>query len=498
MWLSGATSVTFLALALLAAVRRTRHPLALRLALLSAGLFAYDLAETLSVLTGLRAWDFLGNAAASLTAIPTLDLFVGFLGMTHQVRPLRRAATAYFPLLAGVVAAPLFAPRLAFVYESGLWAIAMLAGLIPVFSVVAALLVRRLRQERGAERVRIQLLGGALLLGLGSVLYDLGGVAGLALPRISHVGLLLSSLLLAALVLESRIIEGVRAATVINVALVATLAVVGQVVVVAWAGDRTAFLLFGTSIVLVLAVVAIVPLLRGLSEQRARTEQLTTLGRFAEQMAHDIRNPLAAIKGAAQFLEEEHREGRPLDAHADMLAIIVERVDRIERFVADYQRMGRVEPVLAEVKVAAVVGAAARVVDALGEGRVEARTTMEQDDIVIMADADLLVFALENLVRNACEAMPDGGVVQVSVGRRGDERLAIVVEDTGSGMDARQKERALGGLFSTKEGGTGLGLSFVRRVVEAHGGRLVVSSEVGRGTKVTMDLPIDGASTRPG
>jgi two-component system, NtrC family, sensor histidine kinase HydH len=70
-------------------------------------------------------------------------------------------------------------------------------------------------------------------------------------------------------------------------------------------------------------------------------------------------------------------------------------------------------------------------------------------------------------------------------------RVLIAVQDTGVGMDVRTRERALGGLFTTKKDGSGLGLTFVRRVVEAHRGALTVASEEGRGTTVTLELPID-------
>ena len=78
--------------------------------------------------------------------------------------------------------------------------------------------------------------------------------------------------------------------------------------------------------------------------QRERLERLATLGRFSAQMAHDLKNPIAALKGAAQYLKEEHAQGRPWDDKGDFLDLLLEQVERLDRVVSTYQRLGRVEP----------------------------------------------------------------------------------------------------------------------------------------------------------
>ena len=112
------------------------------------------------------------------------------------------------------------------------------------------------------------------------------------------------------------------------------------------------------------------------------------------------------------------------------------------------------------------------------------------------ADREMLSRVLENLVRNAMEAMPDGGTVTVRTARSGGgareagASVVLSVEDTGCGMDARTRERAFDDFFTTKATGSGLGLAFVHRVVEAHGGQLSLESEQGRGTVVSVRLPV--------
>ncbi len=92
-------------------------------------------------------------------------------------------------------------------------------------------------------------------------------------------------------------------------------------------------------------------------------------------------------------------------------------------------------------------------------------------------------------MRNALEAMPRGGVLTVRT-RTEDSGVVLSVEDTGEGMNARTRERAFDDFYTTKTTGSGLGLAFVRRVVEAHGGRVTLTSHEGRGTTVTLRLPV--------
>jgi signal transduction histidine kinase len=105
-------------------------------------------------------------------------------------------------------------------------------------------------------------------------------------------------------------------------------------------------------------------------------------------------------------------------------------------------------------------------------------------------DRDLLAGALENLVQNAFEAMPDGGTVTVRTSVDPDT-VVLSVEDNGQGMDARTRERAFDPFFTTKPTGSGLGLAFVRRVAEAHGGDVTLASKEGAGTTLQLRLPLE-------
>jgi two-component system sensor histidine kinase HydH len=182
-----------------------------------------------------------------------------------------------------------------------------------------------------------------------------------------------------------------------------------------------------------------------------------------------------------------------MDPHAEMLDLIVERVDRIERFIRDYQRMGRFETARVPCDVRALVK------DALlagGDASIRVEQVVSEDVPEVALDTDLFIFALENVVRNAREAMPEGGTLTASIDAPSDAGRRVVrvrIADTGAGMDVRTRDRALAGFFTTKEGGSGLGLAFVRQVVDAHGGKLLVESEEGRGTTIDIRVPIDSS-----
>ncbi len=500
-WLDAAAAAAFLALALLAAVRRAKSPLASRLGLMSASLFAYAMAELLSLLDDARSWVYLGDAAATLAAPATLELFVGFLGKKRELRWTRIAGRVWFVTIAAVSLAQLAWPPLARFHEGGLWAVAMLAGVVPGFGLVAKLLSRHLRASRGVERARAQLLAGALVLGVGSVTTDLLSMAGFAVPRLSHFGLLAAAVLVALVTLKTRIVEGATSIALLGVVIASSFAVLALWIVYALAGDRYVLLGLGALVVVLVTLAAIRPLVATASEERARARYVATLGRFSSQMAHDVRNPLAAIRGAAQFLREEADQGRPLEPHIEFVDMIIERVDRIERLVRDYQRMGRLELARSPVDVNGLV------TDVLRAQRLDRAATgttarAELDDAVpiIQGDKDLLSFALENLVKNAVEAMNGKGELVVSTRRVEGARPArarITVRDQGPGMDVRTQEQALSGFFTTKPEGTGLGLVLAARVAEAHRGEIAIESEEGVGTAVSLELPAEDLERNP-
>ncbi len=499
-----AASAGFLGLAALAAFRGAKNPLALPLALLCVDLFAYNSLEVADSVTTSRPWGWLESAVAAMAAPLLAHFTLAFLGARRQQRRFLVAVYAYFGVVALTSVAPIVTPALADYPGSDLWALVMLVGILPSFAWVGALLVRHYRESGSAEeRARTQLFIGTIFIGVGGPATDLMAIAGAsATPRLAAWGMLLSAILLTSLALRFRLLRGTVALLAVNAALIGVVGVVANLLVFRWLGGTSALLVFGTVAVTLVLLGAARTVWSAFTTYRERSAHLATLGRLSAQMAHDIRNPLAAIRGAAQYLDTERDRGGRLEDHREFLDLILEQTERLERVVRDYQRLGRAEPVRTELDVPALVRS---VVDG---ARVSEKATRagvsvvaEVDDGVgeHSLDGDLVSAALENLVRNAIEAMEDrGGTVRVRAEQaflRGRDALVLAVTDDGPGMDARTREQAEEAFFTTKASGTGLGLAFVRRVAEAHAGQLQIQSRLGRGTTVTLVIPCDGQSS---
>jgi len=257
------------------------------------------------------------------------------------------------------------------------------------------------------------------------------------------------------------------------------------------------------STVIAAAALATLALMVGLQQfglrRRARTWQrqwTATMGRFSVQIAHDLKNPLAALKGAAQVLGEEASRGRSLAKQGELLHLLAEQVDRIHHVVDGYQLLGRLDPNRAAVQLNEVVREVA--------GEIAAAERWQQRGIAVemslgealpwcSVDRELVTGALRNLVRNAGEAIPHGGTVTIrtAASRRCGRppEVLVSIQDTGVGMNRQQAARACDEFFTTHAHGSGLGLAFVRQVAGAHHGQVTIDSAPGRGTTVTMHFP---------
>lgn len=481
--------IVFLTLSGLSLRGRARTSERLPLALTCASLFAYvmfDLASDVS--SQPRAWDWLADIASCAACIPTLELVLGYVGLARRLRWLRAAAHTYFTLLVAVCAAR-FAVGADFLGDRA-WAAAMLAGLIPSYGVAWAGMLRHALASQGEERRRTQLLLAALAIGGGAVALDLATMTEAPSPRFAALGLALAALLVAALVLRARVVEHVDAVAIVTSLAIALLCVVGLVYLASTGAPWWSLAVVASFTTSVCGAVLARHFFTAICERRARLLYLAELGRLSEQLAHDLRNPLCAIHGAAQFLQEEHHRGRPLERSAHFIDLIVERSERLCRVVAEYRRMGRGEPTLSPLDLNELVGSA--LVDRAKPHKVAPLLALDQALPKVLGDRELLARAIDNIVQNAEEAMPAGGALRASTrvlqGARG-RRVQLRLQDDGPGMDVRTRERAFDPLFTTKASGSGLGLSFVARVVQAHGGRVQLTSQLGRGTTIEIELP---------
>ncbi len=223
------------------------------------------------------------------------------------------------------------------------------------------------------------------------------------------------------------------------------------------------------------------------AERLAAQERLAVVGQFAAGMAHEIKNPLSAIKTFAEFLPEKYHDA---GFRAKFFRIVQKEIDRIVRLVRDLSDFAKpAPPELQPVRLAELIEATLSLLSnqCLQQG-VKVHTDFQDDGLMAQTDPQQLKQVLWNLCLNSLEAMPEGGELRVSTTADGSHAL-LRVSDTGCGMSAEQQRKIWDPFFTTKERGMGLGMAIVRRIIESHGGEVRLSSAPGQGTTIELLLP---------
>ncbi len=221
-------------------------------------------------------------------------------------------------------------------------------------------------------------------------------------------------------------------------------------------------------------------------------------GQFAEfvqlvgGLAHEIKNPLSTIRLNLELLSEDLTDPQtPCERRAAGKVEVVEReCTRLQKLLDDFLQFARIRP--AELAPHSVNDSLQRVLDFFEPqataSNIELVRYLEADLPRVQIDPESLQAALLNLILNAQQALPDGGQLMVR-SRSTPGGVAIDLIDNGIGMDTATLNRAFDPFYSTKSGGSGLGLPTTRKIIEAHGGTLSVQSEPERGTQFTIQLP---------
>ena len=228
--------------------------------------------------------------------------------------------------------------------------------------------------------------------------------------------------------------------------------------------------------------------IRALEETSRRQDRLAAIGRMAASIAHEIRNPLAAMRGSIQMLRAD-MEGE--SSQTELMEIILRESDRLNRIISDFLSYARPRSIIqSKVDVGELLRQTFTLLRHSAEIN-ESQIIEEQvpaTPVLVNADSEQLQQVFWNLARNALQAMPTGGTLRAAVERHGQNRLRIAFSDTGRGMSPEQVEH-LFEPFSSTTGGTGLGLSIVYQIIRDHGGTINVRSREGQGTTITIELP---------
>jgi two-component system sensor histidine kinase HydH len=235
-------------------------------------------------------------------------------------------------------------------------------------------------------------------------------------------------------------------------------------------------------------------------EFKAQEEKhrLAALGAMAAGLAHEIRNPLAGLKGAAQFLQEEPI----ISGDSEMVQVIINEVNRLDLVVGEFLDYARpLELNLVPEDINTVVAHVTRLIKAQGlNSSIELKEVLDADIPHFSLDSARLSQVLLNLFQNAVQSMPEGGTLtlktRMRTNRLGQRQVEVSIQDTGIGIKQENKKKLFLPFFTTKQNGTGLGLAICQRIVRAHGGELDMRSIQGKGSTFLVRLPMRNSTRK--
>lgn len=224
-----------------------------------------------------------------------------------------------------------------------------------------------------------------------------------------------------------------------------------------------------------------------IEENLRRAEKLSTLGEMAAVLAHEIRNPLGSIRGTAEILKDDYRPGDP---KYEFIDIQIKETERLNRVVEDFLRMARPQsiervPCLIQSELKTVL---TLVTNDAQRRQIALNLSLPVVEFTISGDGEKLRQAFLNILINALQATPPGGTVDIELNNT-DTDIEIKFRDSGYGVDPENMQRIFEPFFTTKSDGTGLGLAISKKIIEGHGGTLLIESAVGQGTTVLIRLP---------
>ncbi|MBN2223873.1 MAG: PAS domain S-box protein [Deltaproteobacteria bacterium] len=231
--------------------------------------------------------------------------------------------------------------------------------------------------------------------------------------------------------------------------------------------------------------------IREMEEEIKRNDTLANLGKFAANLAHEIRNPLGSMSGSIQLLRKELSLS---GSNRDLMDIVLKEIERLNHLITNFLMYARPLTVKKEpVDLKKVIDETIAVFKNTPKGSVDINITTEfSGNTMIAGDFMQLKQVFWNLLLNAADAMSAGGHIAIKTTETlsaKDGVVSVSVSDSGTGIEDEIKPLIFDPFFSTKDGGTGLGLPTVKLIIEAHGGSMDITSQKGKGTDVTVTLP---------
>ncbi len=238
-----------------------------------------------------------------------------------------------------------------------------------------------------------------------------------------------------------------------------------------------------------------------ITEQMQRTDKLAAMGTLAACMAHEVRNPLGAIKGLAQLLDEAFEDGASERSYTQTMIKEIDRLNGVVTHLLDFAQPDAYTPGLSSIE--EIVAQAVTLANiTAGNNKVTLEQNLEEELPPIKCEKRQLVQVLLNLLQNAAQAVDDSGKIEITartISAESGDRVLLRVANSGPPLDPEVTARIFDPFFTTKKDGTGLGLAITSQIVNAHNGQLYLESENGMNSfcvelPVTSKLDVAGAS----
>ena len=227
-----------------------------------------------------------------------------------------------------------------------------------------------------------------------------------------------------------------------------------------------------------------------MEKQLMFSERMSGIGKFASGVAHEIRNPLAVISSTAQYIQSELSKNSEITEMIDTIIYSTKRASSTIQTLLDFSKNNQSD--FEDNDISEVLEKVFQMIEVICKSqKIEVEKEISPSLPIILLDFIKIEGMLYNVVINAIDAMPNGGKLKVKASAK-NERIILEIIDNGVGIATDKLSNIFEPFYTTKENGTGLGLSLVYQIMEAHNGKIEVESKIGKGSKFTMIFPIDG------